>query len=250
MTTEVRGAREHVGKQVIGLRELEPHRVGVDLLDLALLTVDRHGRGGRGYQVLVPVDVLEPEDEIIRGERPAVAPLHPAAQVQDECPSPILHLITAGDVGRDLVARVVPEQQVVGPGAAPIAVPEVGRPREAPAPRSSVLADFVQWLDHQRILPDPLRHGGQLAGLDLLGELRRLLERLGRLRRVGHDLRAFQLPDQGALAGALRKGRHGDDRTERPDRERDREAGSERAFPRRAPELGHEGSPFTRERLS
>jgi hypothetical protein len=47
-------------------------------------------------------------------------------------------------------------------------------------------------------------HGGQLAGLHQLGELRRLLEALGITRRIGDDLGALQLPDEivgGGLGG-------------------------------------------------
>src|SRR5207245_3785777 len=97
-------------------------------------------------------DVLEPEHEVVRGERTAVTPLHPPAQMQDDRPASVLHLVALGDIGCDLVARVVPEQQVVGTRAAAIAVPEISRPREAPAPRATVLADLVDCLADQRIL--------------------------------------------------------------------------------------------------
>jgi len=110
--------------------------------------------------------------------------------------------------------------------AAAETVPEVGRAREAAAPRAAVLADLVQRLDHQRVLADALGHRRQLALLDQLHELRRLLERLGSLRGIRHDLRPFQLPDQ-ALAGVLSDGRGRDDTGERPHREGNRELRSE-----------------------
>src|SRR5712691_1527870 len=123
--------------------------------------------------------------------------------MQDEGPTAILHLVAFGDIGGDLVARVVPEQQVVGARAAPIAVPEISRPRETAAPRASVFADLVHRLYDERILSDALRHRRQLARLDQRGQLRRLLELLGKLRGVGDDLRTLQLSDQGALGGDL-----------------------------------------------
>src|SRR2546429_8745603 len=73
---------------------------------------------------------------------------------------------------------------------------------------------------------------------------------LGELRGVGDDFRAFQLADERALAGVLRERPRGDDTAERSARERERESGSERAFPRHAPELGHESSPFALCRLA
>ena len=114
-----------------------------------------------------------------------------------------------------------------------------------PAPqRAAVLADLVQRLDHERILPDALGDGRQLAGLDQRGELRRFLEGLGELRGVGDDLRAFELPDERALAGALRERAGGDDAAEGRRDESDRDTGSERA--RLQPKWPHDASPFSR----
>ncbi len=241
---EVRGAGQHVGQHEVRLGELELDRVGVDLLDLALLAVDRHRRRGRGHEVLVPIDVLEPEHEVIRGERLAVAPVHPPAQMQDERLAAILHLIGLGDVGGDPVARVVPEQQVVGARAAAIPVPEVGRPREAAAPRPAVLADLVQRLDDKRVLPDAVRHRRQLARLDHLRQLGGLTELLGELRRVGDDVWPFQLADQSALGSVRSESSCCDHAYERPHQEGDHESGPEHACLRPMPKVGHNASPF------
>ncbi len=238
---EVGGAGQHVGQHEVRLRELEPHRVGVDLLDLALLAVDRHGRRRRGHEVLVAIDVLEPEHEVVGGEWLAVAPLHAAAQVQEPRAPAVLHLEAPGEVRHGLVARVVPEHQVVRPRAAPEAVPEVGRPREAAAPRAAVPTDLVERLDDQRVLPDALGHRRELARFDQLRQLRRLRERLGKLRGVGDDLGTLQLPDQ-ALARVRRERPGGDDGADRPCHERERESGSKRAYPTRAPKLAHDAA--------
>src|SRR5262245_3523103 len=120
---------------------------------------------------------------------------------------------------------------MVRPRAAAEPVPEVRRAREAGAPRAAVLADLLQRLDDQRILADSLGHRRQLARLDELGELRRFLERLGSLRGIGDDLWAFELADVArGLAPTLRERAHGDDTAEHPDRESEREPGSDYAL--------------------
>src|SRR5882762_5607706 len=102
-----------------------------------------------------------------------------------------------------------------------------GRPREAAAPRAAILADLVQRLDDQRVLPDALGHRRQLARLDLLGQLGRLPERPGELRSVGDDFGAFQLADKGALA--LRQRPRGGDEADGGHHQSDRASGSEHA---------------------
>src|SRR5262249_5481144 len=86
-----------------------------------------------------------------------------------------------------------------------MAVRSVEGAGEAAPPRTAVLADLAQRLDDERILTDALLHGGKLAGLHELGELRRLLERLRISRELGDDRGALQLADQVcARLGALR----------------------------------------------
>ena len=169
---EVGRAGQDVGEHVVGLQELEPHRVGVDLLDHALLAVDGQGCRRRRHEILVPVDVLEPEHEIIGGEGLAVAPLHAPAQVHEPRLAAVLHLETLREVRHDLVARVVPEHQMIRARAAAEAVPEVRRTGEAGAPHPAVLADLLQRLDDQRILADTLGDRWQFARLDEGRELR------------------------------------------------------------------------------
>ena len=91
---------------------------------------------------------------------------------------------------------------------------------------------------------DALLDRRQLAGLDQLGQHRRLLERLRELRRVGDDRRPLQLADQGALGGDLSERPHGDHAAECPHHQGDRESGPEPLCPQRAPKLAHEVSPF------
>ena len=233
------------GSRKYGLGELEPHGVGVDLLDLALLAVDRHRRRRRGDQVLVPVDVLEPEHEVVGGERLAVAPLHArgagAGRASGRRPASRSPWRCSGRPCRRCSPRTAGGR---GRRAAAIAVPEVGRTGEAAAPGAAVLADLVERLDDQRVLPDALGDRRQLAGLDQLGQLRGLLERLGELGGVGDDLRPLELADQGALGGDLSERPHGDEAAECPHHEGDRESGPEPLCPRHAPKLAHDVVPF------
>src|SRR3989442_293276 len=118
-------------------------------------------------------------------------------EMQDGGRTWLLHLEAPGEVRHGLVARVVPEHQVVRPRAAPEAVPEVGRPREAAAPRAAVPTDLVERLDDQRVLPDALGHRRELARLDQLRQLRGLPERHGKLRRGRDDLAGLHPPAYG-----------------------------------------------------
>src|SRR5262249_45705031 len=104
------------------------------------------------------------------------------------------------------------EELVVLRGA--VAVRGVERAREAAAPGAAVFADLAERLDHERVLPDALLHGRELARLDELRELRRFLEGLGDEGGIGDDLGAFELADErGAELGPLRDG--GSDPAER-----------------------------------
>ena len=101
------------------------------------------------------------------------------------------------EAGRDLVAGVVPHQDLVR-GDDAVAVLVVGGPGEAAAPPAAVLPDLLQGLDDHQVarLGQALLDRGQLAGLDQLGQHRRFLERLGELRQIADDLGAFQLADE------------------------------------------------------
>ena len=196
---------EHRGQRVVGIRRDELHGAGVDLLHGDRLAVDAHHRQRRGHDLLVRVDVLEPEHEVVGGERGAVAPLHAAAQVHRGDFAVGADLPAAGDVGHESGARVVEEEQLVVLGGA-VAVGGVERPREAAPPGPAVLADLAQRLDDERVLADALLYGRELAGFHQLGELRGLLERLGIAGGVGDDFGALQLADEiGAGLGALRE---------------------------------------------
>src|SRR6185369_352042 len=130
---------------------------------------------------------------------------HAPAQVHGGDLAVGAHLPAAGDVGHELGARVVPEEQLVVLRGA-VAVRGVEGAGEAAPPGAAVPADLAERPDDERVLSDALLHGRQLASLHQLGELWRLLEGLGVARGVGHDLGAFQLADEIRYRlGALRE---------------------------------------------
>jgi hypothetical protein len=116
--------------------------------------------------------------------------------MQGERPAPVTHFPCSGNVGHHRVSSIVPKQDVIGARAAPVPIREVGRPCEAAAPGATVRADLVHGFDDQRLLANPFRNWRQLARLDQLRQLRRLLEALGELRGVCDDLWPLELPDQ------------------------------------------------------
>ena len=108
---------------------------------------------GRRHQILVLVDVLEPEHEVVGGERLAVRPLHALAQVHDERPAAVLHLPRPWRCSGRSCCRCSPRTADCR-AASSIRLPfsVVGRAGEAAPPGAAVLADLVERLDDQRLL--------------------------------------------------------------------------------------------------
>src|SRR5262249_30249206 len=128
--------REHVGEHVVRIREPVAHRGGVDLLDHARLAVDGQRRRGRGDEVLVAIDVLEPEHEVVGGEWLAVAPLHAAPQVQEPRLPALLHLEALGG-GWDRTVRTVNPKNMAGPAPDRGGNPYKNPPALGPRPHRS-----------------------------------------------------------------------------------------------------------------
>ena len=189
-------------KQEVRIVELEQDGGFVDLADASRLAVGGKFRRRRFDQVLVLVHVLVPEHEIIGGERRAVGPFHALAQEQRGAAAVGAGLPALGDAGRDIGARHVPEQQLVG-GAHAIAVLAVAGAEKTAPPGAAIFADAAQRLDHHRLLRDALVHRRQFAGLDEFGQRRRLAELLRPLRGIGDDGRVFQFSDQARLRQIL-----------------------------------------------
>ena len=80
------------------------------------------------------MDVFVPEHEIIGGEGMAIRPLHAFTQEHCEGAAIIGDFPALGDVGHGFIAGIVPKQDFVMP-ATTIAIPEIGWPTEAAAPR-------------------------------------------------------------------------------------------------------------------
>ena len=100
----------------------------------------------------------------------AIRPLHAFTQEHCEGAAIIGDFPALGDVGHGFIAGIVPKQDFVMP-ATTIAIPEIGWPTEAAAPRTAVFADLVYRLDHQRVLADTFLHCWQLARLHQVRQL-------------------------------------------------------------------------------
>jgi hypothetical protein len=98
------------------------------------------------------------------------------------------------DGRHDLVAREVHVNRLLG-AHHPVEVLGVTGAGEATPPGAAVLARLAERLDDHRLFRHALLDGRQLAGLDQLGQHRRLAE-LRRPLRLRLDDRALDLPDQ------------------------------------------------------
>ena len=118
--------------------------------------------------------VVDPH-EVGGGERHAVRPLHPLAQVEGEHRAVVGQFVALGAVRDDLVeGRVGAEQERLG-AAEHVAV--VGGTGARHAQLAAVLAYFRVGLQHQRIVGQALLYRRQIAGLHHGGQHRRFLER-------------------------------------------------------------------------
>ncbi len=113
LAAEARGTGQDHDEHPVGILELPPDSVGVDLLQLGRPVLRGQIRRGRRHQVLVPVQVLEPEHEVVGGEGLAVAPLHSPAQVDGERLVAVAELPALGGQGRRLGAGHIPVHEAV-----------------------------------------------------------------------------------------------------------------------------------------
>src|SRR5262245_29691814 len=95
---------------------------------------------------------------------------------------------------------MVPEQDMVGAGTAPVAVGKVGWPSEATPPDTAILANAMHGLNHHRSLPNTLGDRRQLPGFDQLCQLGRLIERGREPGRVGNHHWPLQFANQGVAS--------------------------------------------------
>ena len=164
----------------------------------------RRGRNDLG----IAVDVLEPEDEIVGGERRAVGPFHALAQMQRVGLAVVAEVVALGDAGHDLAAVRAPVQRLVGRLDA-VAVLAIRGAGERAPPGAAVFADLVQRLPDHRFGRNALLDRRQFAGFHQLRQHRRLVELLRPLRRIGDHRRALQLADQTGLRQAGLRLRYG-----------------------------------------
>ena len=197
-----RGVAGHdVLEQEIRHVEFPAHRGLVDLDHAARLALRTHVRRRRRHDLLVAVDVLEPEDEVVGGERRAVRPLHALAQEQRVGLAVVAELVALGHAGHDLAAVRAPEQQLVGRLDA-VAVLAVAGPVKARRQVPPYLPISFSGCHTIGSAGNALLDRRQLAGLDQLGQHRRFGELLRPFRRIGDHRRALDLADQPGLRQA------------------------------------------------
>ena len=180
---------------MLGSLKFQVDRQVVDLLDRDRSPVlVQHPARHRGREVLVQEDVLVPEDDVVGGERRAVRPLGPLAELDDPGPEVGRRGHALGQLhldGRPVGSE--PGEHVVDD---PVDAVEVRGPQEAAPPDAAVLADLFSG-DHQGVLGQALGDRRQLAGLHQVGQDRRLLVRDGRSRREDHAREHGQQQEHG-----------------------------------------------------
>src|SRR6266542_365739 len=134
--------------------------------------------------------------DVVGGERFAIGPLHPTAELHGDDLVVRAQLVGARDVRDDLAVLVVHEEEARRARheamAGEVSSETTG---DGLAQRAAVLADTVDGLDDELVLPDTLRDRRELALLHERGELWGLLEGLRELRRIRDDHRAFEFPE-------------------------------------------------------
>ena len=201
------GAGQQAGEQIVGHRKRQPHGEVVDLLDAAVLSIALERDRLHRHQLIVRIDVLEPEHEILRGQRLPIAPAQAAPQIDGGNLAVVAQGPGFRDVRRDAVACPIPCKQGIRPGHRTPRVPGIAGAGKALAPGATVLADLVQRLDDQRVGANPVGQFWQRAGGDPRRHHRSLLELLGPLGGIKHHLWALELADQRAAdCSVLREG--------------------------------------------
>src|ERR1700704_6333314 len=148
--TDGGAARELRNKEGIRFRKFEGDGVVVYLFHHSVLAVDLELEERRGVDVLVEIDLLIPEQEIVRGERRPVGPLGALAQ-ENRCRLAVVaDLPVAGEAGDDLGARVIESKDLVE-RIDPVAVLVVGRSGERSAPVAPVFSNFAQRLHDEKL---------------------------------------------------------------------------------------------------
>ena len=164
----------------VGVRfgELEGDGKVVNLFHDARLAIDRHFGEGRGHDFRVRVDILKPEDKVVRSKRRAIRPLGAFTQVNRYRLAVVAYIPVFGQRGHNFVAGVVKVQDFVLRVDA-VAVLVVRRPGEATPPRAAVLANLMHWLDDQQVfgIGQALLDRWQVTGGHHIGQRRRFAKR-------------------------------------------------------------------------
>ncbi len=171
------GARLALDEVRVGLlpRVLDGKRV--DDLDLRRLAVDQKlDVGTAGGEVLVVGDVFPEEAEILGSEGLAVRPFVPGAQLEGELAA-VLLLVALEDVRLQLELVVVDDEARVAEDRHQTRIARAGHQHVELAALLAGTVATGKVIDHPGLLGNALVDRRQGAGLHLIGEHRRFLER-------------------------------------------------------------------------
>ena len=165
---------ELLQEEAVGGFEFELDRLVVDLGDLDGLAGDREGRVLGRRKRVVHEHVFVPEHDVVDREGLAVAPFQALAQLERVGRRILGGLELLGERRPHLLPLRIPaHKQLVGDRAGEVVLVAIGKNRRAQ--RAAVLADAIDHGFDIGFFREAGRNGGQLAGLHLLVEHRRLL---------------------------------------------------------------------------
>ena len=135
---------------------------------------------GVGTRSLFEVDVLEPEHEVVGGERRAVGPLHALAQEEREDLAVVADLPALGERRARSWCRCSPRTASLSSRRDAVAVLDVARAGEAAAPGAAVLADLSSGLMTSGSCGTRCSTGGSLPALTSSASIGACLSFFGR----------------------------------------------------------------------
>src|SRR4030095_2612700 len=194
---------------IVRIGELIANGVVVGFDQRTLLAIRSKIGRRRRYESFMLIHSLNPEDKTVRREGMTIAPFHTTAQMKGDRPASIADRPTFGNIGAHVRARIVKIGQMVA-FIDPLTGGRICWPGEAAAPRPTIRADSMQGFNDDRVLPNALRHRGELTSLDEVCQLRSLLKAGGELRGVSDNLWPLEFPyERGLLAACYRRLRRG-----------------------------------------
>ena len=167
------GSRQVGDEKAIGLAKFEFDRQVVDLSHDGRFAIDYEILIRIGLDRRVGLHLFPPEENVGGGEKFAIGPANPFAQVEGIARAILANFPTFGDVGDDFAAFHIPAHQVF------IAIFAEFRQTATIIEVehfATILADALKRGDDDRMHGQPIGGGGQGAGRNQLRQLRRFVD--------------------------------------------------------------------------